>query len=476
MSFVTATTVGQATETREVINLALKSPASGQSDQDRIKRSYARKPTEDEDDIAMPTSFNLIFLITFFLVMSNFTVVLPTIHDYMHSLGAGSFLAGATFSASIAPSILMGRFAPSMVKTNYIPLLAVVSLTMVIGNVMYGLGQLAGTWWMLFAGQFLRGLLGSTPLLFAFQNAVTLCVGKSKRSGATARMWNICFLGMGMGPMIAAGLAYVNFSVGALRIDESTNPGWFYAIVWLCLLAALPFVPEPERRFQAPATADSSTDVETARHDRKIEFLPTAWCVTVVFFSSTAIAVWETSAAIITQKYFQWSVQASSLFIGAIFLTGLFCGEAVKALKHRVRSEADLVIGGLSMVLISSLMLYRYIPVRYGLSAAQLATAEVPYIIGSILILNAANTNRTFSGTMANRTALVAGGVPLQTRVGLATSVAVTAGRSIGGIAGMGVASLPGGPNWAAGLLSAFACASLVGLGMPELRSKLREA
>eukprot|EP00931_Biecheleriopsis_adriatica_P085929 TRINITY_DN60697_c0_g1_i1.p1 TRINITY_DN60697_c0_g1~~TRINITY_DN60697_c0_g1_i1.p1 ORF type:complete len:476 (-),score=76.67 TRINITY_DN60697_c0_g1_i1:103-1530(-) len=475
MSSATATTVGRATETREVIHLTLKSSAPGQSEQDHGGSSDALKPTEDEDDIAMPTSFNIIFLTTFFLVMSNFTVVLPTIHDYMHSLGAGSFLAGATFSASIAPSILMGKFAPHMVKRSYIPLIAVVSLTMVTGNVMYGLGQLAGTWWLLFAGQFLRGLLGSTPLLFAFQNAVTLCVGKSKRSGATARMWNVCFLGMGMGPMIAAGLAYVNFSVGALRVDESTNPGWFYAICWLCLLAVLPFVSEPERRFRAPANADSS-DVETAKHERKIEFLPTAWCVTVVFLSSTAIAVWETSASIITQKYFQWSVQASSLFIGAIFLTGLFCGEAVKALKHRIRSEADLVIGGLSMVLISSLMLYWYIPVHYGLSAAQLATAEVPYIIGSVLILNAANTNRTFSGTMANRAALAAGGVPLQTRVGLATSVAVTAGRSVGGIAGMGVASLPGGPNWAAGLLSAFACVSLVGLGMPELRSKLREA
>jgi len=293
-------------------------------------------------------------------------------------------------------------------------------------------------------------------------------------------MWNISFLGMGMGPVIAAGLVHVEFTVGDFQVNQSTNPGWFYAIVWLFFAAMLPFVPEPQRRFQPPCEPPSS-DCESGLHssDGKhatwTDSLMRWWCVTAVFLSSIALAVWETGAAVVTQKYFGWSVQTSSLFIGAIFLMGLCCGELVRAVKHRFL-EANLVIGGLALMLVGSCMLHWVKPLESGASTGQITLTEVPYIIGSFFVLNAANTNRTFSGTIASRAALSTGGVTLQTQTSIACSRAVTAGRSLGGILGMGLASVPGGPHWTAGLLTAVAAVNILGLCIPKLPGALRES
>lgn len=292
-----------------------------------------------------------------------------------------------------------------------------------------------------------------------------------------ARFWNVGFLGMGMGPVFAAGIANVQFSIGDLDIDRYTNPGWVFAVLWLIILASLVFVPEPERIFKASEPQDLErpsprNPYATTSHDQKSsDTLSLVWCLVATFLSSSVIAVWETSAAIITQRYFGWSVQASSLFIGATFLSGMVWGEGVKAVKHRFR-EADLAVAALVCILSSSFLLYWYTPG----DRTQLLSVEVPYVIGSILLLNAANTNRTFSGTLVNRLAAAIGGTRLQTRVVITNSILVTAGRSLGGIAGMGTASLPGGPNWSAGLLSLLAGVSLLGLGMPKVHSGLRDA
>lgn len=114
-----------------------------------------------EVDVHMPLPFQAAALLIFFVTVANFTVLLPTIDEYMHSLGAGSWLAGFTLSAAMAPSMALCIFTPWMVRHRYMPVLAFTALFMVIGNVMYGLGQIARTYWLLIAGQSLRGLFGS---------------------------------------------------------------------------------------------------------------------------------------------------------------------------------------------------------------------------------------------------------------------------------------------------------------------------
>jgi len=344
----------------------------------------------------MPLPFQVAALLIFFVTTANFTALLPTIDQYMHSLGAGSWLAGFTLSAAMAPSMVLCIFTPWMVRRRYMPVLAFTALFMVIGNVMYGLGQIARTYWLLIAGQSLRGLFGSALLVFLYQDATNLCVSKQNRTTTMVRFWNVGFLGMGMGPVFAAGIANVQFSIGDLNIDRCTNPGWVFAVLWLIILASLMFVPEPERIFKAsePQHLERSSPT-TSHYQNSSDAFSLVWCLVATFLSSAVIAVWETSAAIITQRYFGWSVQASSLFIGATFLSGMLWGEGVKAVKHRF-FEADLAVAALVCILSSSLLLYWYTPG----DRTQLLSVEVPYVIGSIFLLNAANTNRTFSGTL----------------------------------------------------------------------------
>ncbi|CAE8629426.1 unnamed protein product [Polarella glacialis] len=218
------------------------------------------------------------------------------------------------------------------------------------------------------------------------------------------------------------------------------------------MLLVLPLIPEPERRFEAEFVRPTSGE------ERKCIVWPdgkTLWCLFSVMVTAGTVAVWETSAAIVTQRYFGWSVWITSLFIGAVFLSSMIGGELVRCLLKRRPSlhELDVTVTGLAMILICSSMLYNYLPSSQGPTRPY----EVTYALGSILVMNAANYSRNYSVAMALRSAASVSNEMKDMAV-VAQAAFMMTGRSGGALLGMGLAAMPGG----VGLVRAHFCLLLV--------------
>jgi len=144
-------------------------------------------------------------------------------------------------------------------------------------------------------------------------------------------------------------------------------------------------------------------------------------------------------------------------------------GEAIRALLHRIR-EADILITSVVALFFGSFMLYWYVPEGMQWSRAQMALAEIPYVVGSVLVLNAAGSARAYGTTIANRSAASR---PKQV-TSMVVSIFNTLGRIFGALAGMVTASTSGGANASAALISALALITLSGLSMPRFFVELR--
>jgi len=304
-------------------------------------------------------------------------------------------------------------------------------------------------------------------------HAIYSCAGKKVRSSSMALRGNVQFLGMGMGPLFGAVLTKISFSIGLLTLDEYTNPGWFFSLVWLAMLAWLLFVPEPPRLFEEPAMTSQPGQTVSGKSN-KMPDCEILWGLLTVAVTTGTIAVWEVSAAIVTQQYFNWSVMTCCLFIGVMFLFGMAIGELVRAVAgKRNTSEADIALAGLVGLVLSSSMLYWYLP---GSPPEGLVISnQVVYIVGSALVITCANASRTYSNAIAMRRATARSKACKEVAC-LGVGLGMSIGRSLGAFLGMGLASLPGGSNLAAGFVTGLSVLVLLPLAMPGFLKELRSA
>mmetsp|Transcript_36125 Transcript_36125/g.95194 ORF Transcript_36125/g.95194 Transcript_36125/m.95194 type:complete len:110 (+) Transcript_36125:1150-1479(+) len=102
--------------------------------------------------------------------------------------------------------------------------------------------------------------------------------------------------------------------------------------------------------------------------------------------------------------------------------------------------------------------------------------AEVPYTIGSLIVLNAANIARTYGQTLANRAA-ASYGAKARRQTAVAVSTMQAAGRTAGAILGLGVMEFGAGSNYVAAFVGGTAVLALLAL-LPAstLRQDLHDA
>merc|ERR1712217_994096 len=179
------------------------------------------------------------------------------------------------------------------------------------------------------------------------------------------------------------------------------------------------------------------------------------WCMLSISISSGVIAAWETSAAIVTQSYFRWGVTYSSVFIAGSFLFSMAMGEMQRLMLGKISlPEAKVVFCSYFIILIASASLYWYIP-----SVAPPASRiinEVMYVLGSGFVLAGANTARTYSTTIGMRRALAIGKT-MKDRASVWQATSQSLGRAFCALLGMYFATLSGGANIAAGIVTAVA-------------------
>ena len=110
-------------------------------------------------------------------------------------------------------------------------------MSLMIGNVIYGLANLANSKWFLLISRSIMGLFGSGPLIgWSF---VARSFGVDKRSKFSTMMSSFTALGYSLGPFL--GWALEKFANG-LNIDTkvfdvSTVPAWF--VVFVCFFMTI---------------------------------------------------------------------------------------------------------------------------------------------------------------------------------------------------------------------------------------------
>ena len=476
------TPIAPATQELTEITLDLgtaQRPSETQSHvSDRVVRNSARPSATPTATVPaqqkMPRLFLSLLYTYFFLMGANYTVVLPTVSTYTHSLGGGYWTAGLIVAVFMGPSIIITPLMPRLLRSRYMPLFSFAVVCQFVGNVCYGLGQLADSVNLLIAGRFLAGLVAMGPMLYLFIDATSQCSHRQFRTATIARRNNCAFLGMGMGPVLAAGLSKVDLQIGSLHVDNLTSPGWFFAVLYVILLGMTVLVAEPKRHFAHESDSEQEQPSGSgAERQRRPVMRNIAWCCLTVTASSGAISMWETSAAIVTQTTFGWPVVWSSLFIGALFLSSTIGGELVRHFRHG-RTELNIVAIALILIFGSSLFLYWYLPKRPDLPQL-IGGGEVPYIIGGILLLNAANVCRTFATTIAQRTGSSVG-AQIRKRTTVAISIAQAIGRTSGALIGLGMMEVNGGMNIVAAIIGSASLMMLLALVPDQPRQSLMEA
>mmetsp|Transcript_31936 Transcript_31936/g.102166 ORF Transcript_31936/g.102166 Transcript_31936/m.102166 type:complete len:316 (-) Transcript_31936:689-1636(-) len=202
------TPIAPATQELTEITLDLgtaQRPSETQSHvSDRVVRNSARPSATPTATVPaqqkMPRLFLSLLYTYFFLMGANYTVVLPTVSTYTHSLGGGYWTAGLIVAVFMGPSIIITPLMPRLLRSRYMPLFSFAVVCQFVGNVCYGLGQLADSVNLLIAGRFLAGLVAMGPMLYLFIDATSQCSHRQFRTATIARRNNCAFLGMGMGP------------------------------------------------------------------------------------------------------------------------------------------------------------------------------------------------------------------------------------------------------------------------------------
>jgi hypothetical protein len=399
-----------------------------------------------------------------FAFLANNTVMVPTAHAYVASLGGGGWFAGWLIAAGVGAGLVTSPSGTRLFNNKYKPALLIFALSCALGNAAYGLGEFAQSRWLLMAAQVVRSLFWGCCGRSLAQHAICSCAGKNTRSSETALQGNIGFLGMGAGPLIGACLTKINFRLGLLQFDEFTNPGWFFAAVWMLMAVWLLCIAEPERMFEIQKTADGKTSVDPV----------VSWCMASVGVTSGIIAAWETSASIVTQKYYGWHVMTTCLFVGVCFLSSMASGEVVRVVLKRVSvNEAKVVFIAYAMTLVGSICLYWY--AGDDASVSSRTTNEVMYIIGSCLVLAGANAVRTYALSIGMRKAMSISKAA-KDRATVWQAVTSTLGRAIFALLGMAFAAMPGGPNLAAALVTVSVGLIMSLLTVPGLFTGLYDA
>jgi len=236
---------------------------------------------------------------------------------------------------------------------------------------------------------------------------------------------------------------------------------------------ALLFIEEPQRRF-ATDTKTVSAQAHDTTGSRTTLDSKVWWCLLVICTTSLSVAAWETSAAVVTQTYFGWSVSVCSLFMGGLFLFSSLSGEGLRALLRSCSIvEADVVVLGLACAVGGSALLYWYLPSKARDSLVSMN--ETAYAVGSCLVLFAANSARSYATSIAMRVANSQSSRAKEL-ANVGQAAAMMLGRSAGALGGMGVATLPGGAEGGAGLVTVASVLALLFLMVPQLLSDLRHA
>ncbi|XP_064404675.1 uncharacterized protein LOC135349939 [Halichondria panicea] len=163
----------------------------------------------------------------------EYSVIFPTMYNYVQELGGEEWLYGLSLSAfsisNLITSPLYGIIFDKTKQTKWIVLVG--NLFEIGGNFMYFAAYTVGSPYLILASRFVVGAgAGAGAAIFA---ELALTTSKKQRTTIYSLFLALRQLGMVVGPAFNLFLEEANFKVGPFPVNRLSFPGVFMAIVWI---------------------------------------------------------------------------------------------------------------------------------------------------------------------------------------------------------------------------------------------------
>ena len=246
------------------------------------------------------------------------TIVIPTSRSFTSKLGGDDLFAGLLVGLMPLSAGIMSIpniWIIQRVEFRTMVLMGLMSL--LVGNVVYGLANLAGSKWFLLISRSIMGLFGAGPLIaWSF---VARSFGVEKRSKFSSIMGAFTSLGFSLGPFLGWALEKITqgLEIDGVVFNVYTIPAWFVScICFFMIIFVFIFLKEPpkiDRTTTIPMTLRQRLSTWTASY-----VLAIGTTLTCSFINGGVFSSFETYVMALTQKTWGWTVDNSALYLAGI--------------------------------------------------------------------------------------------------------------------------------------------------------------
>mmetsp|Transcript_42954 Transcript_42954/g.103842 ORF Transcript_42954/g.103842 Transcript_42954/m.103842 type:complete len:872 (+) Transcript_42954:141-2756(+) len=417
--------------------------------EDWIKREYEQAAALD--DYKKKSSISgVLNLVSSFIYMANYLIVVPTVVEYSNKLGAdpalSSFIVGMTPFATIFSTILYSWWTSYSYR---VPLLFAASLN-IVGNITYAMGYPCNSMVFVLLGRLMQGLGSCRPINRRY---IADAYSTAERTAASAIFVAVGSFGMALGPFLGSLLHKIAEKSDSPYWQVENAPGWFMAVVWSVYVVfhIIFFVDPPKQDDEAPSEPATSGKKAALSGESKPllenKTLPTSvveerrvpiWknsAVMVNFFiyfiMKLLMECVSSSTSILTYYYFEWDGSWAGYWLAFLCFLVLPVNLVVAHLS-KTYEDREMMMVMQAVTIIGCIVIMRYGD-EYHLGQ---------YMTGSLIIVVFSNMVEGPNMSLLSKT------IPKAWRkgflnVGLLATEAATLGRTVGDV-WLALCGLPG--------------------------------
>ncbi|KAF2073938.1 hypothetical protein CYY_004762 [Polysphondylium violaceum] len=333
---------------------------SSNSEQDEAKKRVAK-------------SINIMVL-TVFLQSIGFTVMMPSMYDYLEwirpSFGDYNGWVVAVYSAGqFLSSPFFGYWSNKRDARE--PLIVSIIIS-IVGNILYAIVyKFNGKAVIIMAiARFIVGIgAGNVSVCRAFASEVS---DISSKTTTMAKMGAAQGAGFVLGPAIGYALAYCNFHIKDLVINEYTAPGYLSVLFAFANITAILIAFKDTRDIKSRLEKEK-IDIETAKansnstgvkrpwyYQKNQKLLPIFVSIFLFAIVISIFAVFETILTELTKRYYNWEVKQNGYILGGTGILSIVVFVVISLPFIKKFDDRKMVIFGFANLTVALLFLANY--------------------------------------------------------------------------------------------------------------------